>query len=883
MPDRVRRTARAATAGLVAVVLVGTLPACSSSSAHHSSAPSAPTAPTPTTSPFGTSSDGWLLSTTDQSLGGAPTFVGNGYLATRVPTQGTGYRTSPVETQSQVAGFYAHPPGTTEHRISIATWSTFGFSDGSGNFGNVPGPGGGVWSNYLQTLDLRTGVLSTSVVWTSPAGHATRLLFAVLTDRARPHLAVVRMTVTPSWSGNATVTDMIDGTGAHDSTSTVVGNPRAQTLQDTLVANGTNTTATILSALTAPAHPQAVPAAPGSVAETIPLAVTAGKTYTFTKYVGIATSVDTDRNPHSVSVPVDADDNAFAGVKLGWDGVAKENAAAWSALWQSNITVDGNAKLTMEARAALFYLLASARAGVNWSVSPAGLSSDNYSGHVFWDAETWMYPALLAMHPDIAEGIDTYRQARVVPAVQYAKASHYAGVRFPWESAASGAEQAPAPWGPFEQHITADVALAQWQYYEATGDVTWLKTRAWPVIKAAADFWASRAVRDPRGGYSIANVMGPDEYHTDVTNSAFTNTAAISTLHIATHAAALVGTTADPRWTSIAAGIRLTVDPTLQIHPEFDDYLGDTIKQADVVMMQYPWQAAITKTVAENDLDFYVRRVDPNGPSMSDAIHMIDTAAANTPGCSAQTFLQRSIDPYERGPFDQISERPDGGAFTFVTGVGGFLQEFVFGLTGLRWDENAVVLDPMLPPQMNGLHLTGLQWQGRRFDIAIVPFATTITLTSARPCRCESTARPRRWRPARRLPFRRAVPISCQRPTSLAAAPPARPRTVPGSRPLPRSTAKPARRGTRPLPNAMLTVDLGRPVKLRQIVVHSEHKQNEFSLDISLDGKNWVTIVTRRTRNSADITTPTKALARYVRYRVTPGAIASIRELVVRQ
>jgi trehalose/maltose hydrolase-like predicted phosphorylase len=835
------------------------------------------------TSPFGSSPSGWLLSTTDQSLGGAPTFVGNGYLATRVPPQGTGYHKSPVETQSQVAGFYAHPPGSTEHRVSVATWSTFGFSDGSGTFGNVPGPGGGVWSNYRQTLDLRTGVLSTSVVWTSPAGHATRLAFAVLTDRARPHLAAVRMTVTPSWSGNATVTDMIDGTGATDTTSSVAGNPKAQTLQDTLVANGTSTTAVIFSALTAPAHPTGLPAAPGSVAQTIALPVAAGKTYTFTKYVGIATSVDTDRDPVVVSASYAARDNALTGTKLGWDAVAKENASAWEALWQSNITVDGDAKLTMEARAGMFYLLASARAGVNWSLSPAGLSSDDYSGHVFWDAETWMYPPLLAMHPDIAQGIDSYRQVRVTPAVQYAKASHYAGARFPWESAASGAEQAPAPWGPFEQHVTADIALAQWQYYEATGDLAWLKSSAWPVIKAAANFWASRVVRDPRGGYSIAHVMGPDEFHTDVTNSAYTNTAAVSTLRIATRAATLVGTAADPRWATIAAGIRIGVDPTLQIHPEFDGYLGDTIKQADVVMMQYPWSAAIAKPVAQNDLDFYVRKVDPNGPSMTDAIHMIDTAALNTAGCSVQTFLQRSIDPYERGPFDQISENPQGGAFTFVTGVGGFLQEFVYGLTGLRWDENAVVLDPMLPPQMKGLHLTGLQWHGRSFDIAIAPFATTITLTSGPdlPLRINGATQT--------VTTGTPLAVSTRRPDLTPTTDLARCRPVSANADSPGFPALAAVDGETSTawhatsPDAMLTVDLGTPVKLRQIVVHSEHKQNEFSLDVSLNGKDWVTVATRRTRNSANITTPTTALARYVRYRVTPGAIASIRELVVRK
>ncbi len=56
----------------------------------------------------------------------------------------------------------------------------------------------------------------------------------------------------------------------------------------------------------------------------------------------------------------------------------------------------------------------------------------------------------------------------------HAQATGYAGARFPWESALDGTEQIPPPVsvnseGLYEQHITADIALAQWQYYLATG------------------------------------------------------------------------------------------------------------------------------------------------------------------------------------------------------------------------------------------------------------------------------------------------------------------------------------------------------------------------------------------------------------------------------
>jgi trehalose/maltose hydrolase-like predicted phosphorylase len=55
--------------------------------------------------------------------------------------------------------------------------------------------------------------------------------------------------------------------------------------------------------------------------------------------------------------------------------------------------------------------LASARPDVDWSISPVGLSAGGYNNHVFWDAETWMYPALLAQHPAEASTVVDYRTA----------------------------------------------------------------------------------------------------------------------------------------------------------------------------------------------------------------------------------------------------------------------------------------------------------------------------------------------------------------------------------------------------------------------------------------------------------------------------------------
>ena len=83
----------------------------------------------------------YLLTATTTGPGAphAPTFTGNGELGVRVPPAGQGYAGGPVPTQSELAGFYAEPPGSVQQRANIPTWSTLTFADGGESF--TPGTG----------------------------------------------------------------------------------------------------------------------------------------------------------------------------------------------------------------------------------------------------------------------------------------------------------------------------------------------------------------------------------------------------------------------------------------------------------------------------------------------------------------------------------------------------------------------------------------------------------------------------------------------------------------------------------------------------------------------------------------------------------------------
>ena len=119
-------------------------------------------------------------------------------------------------------------------------WDELRFTDGGTDYSLSSG----TVSNWVQTLDMRTGAISTSLDWTSPAGHTTHLAYDVLADLARPHVATVRLHLTPAWSGTARVTDVL-GSGASTDLVPVSSSADAGQRQLTLAVRTQGTDVTV--------------------------------------------------------------------------------------------------------------------------------------------------------------------------------------------------------------------------------------------------------------------------------------------------------------------------------------------------------------------------------------------------------------------------------------------------------------------------------------------------------------------------------------------------------------------------------------------------------------------------------------------------------------
>jgi trehalose/maltose hydrolase-like predicted phosphorylase len=394
----------------------------------------------------------------------------------------------------------------------------------------------------------------------------------------------------------------------------------------------------------------------------------------------------------------------------GRERLVEMHNKAWDELWTSDITIEGDPQSQQDVRSMLYHLYSFVREGSSNSPSPMGLSGLGYNGHVFWDTELWMYPALLQMHPELGKSMIEYRYQRLDAAKRNAFGKGYKGAMFPWESAATGVEETPV-WalsGPFEHHITACVAFAAWNYYAVTQDKQWLRERGWPILQSTAEFWASRVERNGPGQYDIKNVVAADEWAENVDNNAFTNAAAKANLKYATEAASLLGITPDPDWMNVANNIPILKLPDGTTN-EHATYKGEGIKQADVNLLAYPLKEITDPKQVKKDLDYYSQRVPTEGtPAMTQGIFALLYARLGESD-KAFHFFKDAYVPNLNPPFNVIAETKGGTNPYFATGAGGILQAVLNGFGGLEITPTGITqIKSTLPKQWKSLKITGV-------------------------------------------------------------------------------------------------------------------------------------------------------------------------------
>ncbi|MGI4874905.1 MAG: glycoside hydrolase family 65 protein [Janthinobacterium lividum] len=575
-------------------------------------------------------------------------------------------------------------------------------------------------SNFRQELDLRGAALTTSFDYQDKA----RISYTVYALRQLPFSALLDVSITAKKDLGLTAASVLEAPDALREVQNYyneIDRPHA-TLSLLTSAARSPTGKLLLCASTSFLFEEAHGQEPRIIHEMwdnnmhlmkFGKQLRAGQTY---RYAVVGSSITSAHHPD----PLNEAERLTIFARLeGRQRLLELHRQAWDALWQSDITISGDAQAQQDVHSMLYHLYSFARAGTDYAPSPMGLSGLGYNGHVFWDSDLWMYPPLLVLHPEIAKSLIEYRFNRLELARRNAFAHGYQGAMYPWESADSGVEETPV-WalsGPFEHHISACVALAAWQYYCVTQDRQWLRDKGYPMLQATADFWSSRVVHNGPGHYDIRNVVASDEWAENVDNDAFTNAAARVNLQNAAAAARLLGLAPNPDWDLVARNIPLLhlPDGTTQEHAS---YHGEGIKQADVNLLAYPLGVVTDPAQIAKDLAYYNTRVPTEGtPAMTQAVFALLYARLGQAG-PARHFFDDAYVPNLLPPFRVIAETKGGTNPYFATGAGGVLQAVLMGFGGLDITPQGLVQRPAtLPAGWQAVRITGAGPQHQTYSV----------------------------------------------------------------------------------------------------------------------------------------------------------------------
>lgn len=568
-------------------------------------------------------------------------------------------------------------------------------------------------SDWHQRLDMRRAVMQTG--FSVPQAQVT---YSIRALRNMPYMGLIEVEVTPLRDFDLTVTntpvfpsELLD-TKAYYTYMDGDGKPMAVMMTDAWSNTRRQHLTTAASFLFDGERP-VVDASPGDPDMSFSKKLTKGRKFRFW-LAGAVTS------GHEFSFPANEAHRMVVTAMLnGPETVTARHEAEWDRLWQGDIEIEGDPEAQRDVRLALYNLYSFAGEDTRLSLPPMGLSTvSGYNGHIFWDTEIWMYPVLLMLNREMARSCVDYRIDRMPKACQRARQFGLDGAMYPWESDDTGEEATPT-WcltGTFEIHITADVALALWNYYRVTGDLEWLKTEAWPVMKETADYWVSRSTPNADGTYSILNVVGADEYIANIDDNAFTNGAAKRALEYTARAAEITGNIPDPRWLEVAKGLKFHYMPDGTML-ENATYHGQTIKQADVNLLAYPLGLVSDPARVRQDLEYYAKKIDPDGPAMGNCILSVLYSQLGEPR-QAYHYFRKTYEPHKRPPFGVLSESASSNNPYFATGAGGLIQAVVNGFGGLRITDSGIVqLPTRLPERWKSLTIKGVGPDKRTYTV----------------------------------------------------------------------------------------------------------------------------------------------------------------------
>ncbi|HTU30338.1 MAG TPA: glycosyl hydrolase family 65 protein [Solirubrobacteraceae bacterium] len=620
----------------------------------------------------------------------------------------------------------------------------------------------GTLESHERVLDLRAGMLTRSVVWTSPTGRRVKVSSRRMVSFTQRALAVIEYIVEPL-EGEFPVVVQSELV-ANEVMPTASADPRAAAaLAAPLVADmhdcrdlgafmvhhtrasGLRMAAGMDHIVEGPdgTHCE-VESGPDLARMTASADLAPGKGLRLAKMIAYGWSGE--RSGAALRDQVAA--AAAAGRHTGFEGLVAEQQDYMDRFWaSSDIELEGDPELQQALRFGLWHTLQAGARGERRAIAAKGLTGPGYDGHTFWDTEMYVLPVLTFTAPQGAADALRWRHETLDLARERARTLGLAGAAFPWRTIAGQECSSYWPAGTAAFHINADIAAAVVRYQNAHDDPDFERGPGIELLVETARLWRSLGHHDAAGHFRIDGVTGPDEYSAIADNNVFTNVMAQLNLQAAADAVERhpdrarelsVGEEEAAGWRDAAERMLIPYDEALEVHPQsegftsharwdfdatdedhyplllhfpyFDLYRKQVVKQADLVLAMFTRGELFTPSEKGRNFEYY-ERLCVRDSSLSACIQSVMAAEVGHLDLAYDYFAEAALLDLE----DLEHNTRDG---IHIASVAGAWIAAVCGFGGMRDHHGQLTFAPRLPSGLDklGFHF---QFRGRRMHIEV--------------------------------------------------------------------------------------------------------------------------------------------------------------------
>jgi alpha,alpha-trehalose phosphorylase len=412
-------------------------------------------------------------------------------------------------------------------------------------------------------------------------------------------------------------------------------------------------------------------------------------------------------------------------------------------------------------RFALFHVLQASARAEDRAIPAKGLSGPGYSGHAFWDAETFALPMLTFTAPDAAASALRWRHSTLQLALDRAAQLGLAGAAFPWRTITGQECSGYWPAGTAAFHVNAGIAVAAVRYADATGDEEFARGPGMELLVHTARLWVSLGHYDDQGNFHIDGVTGPDEYSAIADDNIYTNLMAQTNLLAAADAAKRypdraceigVSDQESAGWRDAAQAMTIPYDETLGVHaqaagftrrqvwdfartsagqyplmlhfPYFDLYRKQVVKQADLMLAMHMHSSAFTAEQKARNFAYY-ERLTVRDSSLSACTQAVIAAETGHLDLAYDYLGEAALIDLR----DLQHNTRDG---LHIASLAGTWIALVNGFGGLRLQDGTVSAAPRLPDGLTRLAFT-LFIGGRRLRVEVTRAQARYILTGGDP------------------------------------------------------------------------------------------------------------------------------------------------------